>query len=83
MSDIGDKVLAVLRETKPEAAAKLGLDARLEEDLGFTSLDLTEIVFAIEDAFGITVDFDASTARRFQTVRDVVASVEDVVARKG
>jgi acyl carrier protein len=83
MTDVEDKILGLMRETKPEAGANLSLDARLEADLGLTSLDLTEVVFSIEDAFGITVDFDATSAGRFQTVRDVVTNVEQLVARKG
>ena len=83
MTDVEDKILALMRETMPEAPASLTLDASLEADLGLSSLDLTEVVFSIEDAFDITLEFDASSASRFQTVRDVVTHVEDLVAKKG
>jgi acyl carrier protein len=83
MTEVEDKILALIRETMPEAPAELTLDASLEADLGLTSLDITEVVFSIEDAFDITLDFDASTASRFQTVRDVATHVEEIVAGKG
>jgi nodulation protein F len=67
----------------PEATVNLGMETRLDADLGLTSLDLTEVIFEIEDAFGVTLDFDASTASRFQTVRDIVAHVKELVVPKG
>lgn len=83
MTDLEEKILGLMRESKPEVTVNLGMDTRLDADLGLTSLELTEVVFSIEDAFGITLDFDASSAARFQTVGDVVAHVKELVVPKG
>ena len=37
-------------------AEKVTMDARFAEDLDADSLDLVELVMALEEAFGITVD---------------------------
>ncbi len=47
---------------------------RLEEDLGLDSLDRTEMVFAFEDKFQLTIpDKDAAA---FKTVGDIVKYIE-------
>lgn len=48
--------------------------SRLREDLGADSLDVVEVVMAIEEDFGFEVPGDDSEA--FVTVADVIACVE-------
>ncbi|MDR0339817.1 MAG: acyl carrier protein [Desulfovibrio sp.] len=53
-------------EVKPEAS--------FVEDLGADSLDLTELIMAMEEAFGIEIDDD--DAQKLLKVKDAVAYVE-------
>ena len=48
--------------------------ARLVEDLGADSLDLVEIVFALEDQFGREIS--ETEVEKVGTVADVVALIE-------
>jgi len=53
---------------------RLDLDTRLREDLGADSLELVELVFTLEQEFGISIpDGDAAEIR---TVGDVVRYIE-------
>ena len=52
--------------------------SRLRDDLGADSLDVVELVLAVEEAFGFEIDGDDSEA--FETVADVIACVERHVA---
>lgn len=48
------------------------------EDLGIDSLDITEIVMSVEDAFGIEIDVSADLA----CVSDLAAKIEELTAQK-
>lgn len=61
---------------------KLALEARLT-DLSISSLDVVEIVFALEDKFNVELPFNANAQNQeFETLGQVVALVEKQVARK-
>lgn len=47
--------------------------------LGVDSLGVIELVFEVEEAFG--VQFDADTAASLQTVGDVAAHIDQLLAR--
>ena len=58
-------------------AGKLAPEATLE-DLGIDSLQMIEIVFSIEDAFGFKVDADAAEIRtRVKTLQDLAAFIDE------
>ncbi len=46
------------------------------EDLGIDSLDITEIIMSVEDAFGITVEVSSQLA----CVSDLAAKIEELTA---
>ena len=53
--------------------AQVTLDARLRDDLGIDSLCASELMFEIEEEFGVIVaEEDLS---RFQTVRDLAEAI--------
>ncbi len=61
---------------------KLALEAKLT-DLNISSLDVVEIVFALEDKFGVELPFNAnSQSQEFNTLGQVVALVEKQIALK-
>lgn len=49
-------------------------DASFVEDLGADSLDLTELIMSMEEAFGIEIDDEE--AQKLLKVKDAVAYVE-------
>lgn len=61
---------------------KLALNAKLT-DLNISSLDVVEIVFALEDKFRIELPFNANSQNQeFETLGQVVALVEKQIALK-
>lgn len=52
--------------------------------LGIHSLELTEIIFDLEEAYGIEVEMNAAEAwSKLQNVGDIVESVRSLIAAKG
>jgi acyl carrier protein len=63
---------AIARQINVDPSA-VRLDASLDE-LGVTSLDLVEVIMAIEDEFDVTVPLDANQASKtIKTVGDIVS----------
>ncbi|MFW5841882.1 MAG: acyl carrier protein [Bacillota bacterium] len=71
-----EKVKAILVEELDVDEAKVTKDANIIDDLGADSLDVVEMIMALEDAFDITVNDDE--AQKLRTVQDVVAYIEKV-----
>jgi acyl carrier protein len=66
-------------ELKPEAARP---ETRLE-DLDIDSLRMIEILFSVEDAFGITVPAEQAELReKVKTVGDLAAYIDTLVAEQ-
>lgn len=57
-------------------------DATLRDDLGMDSLDLVEMVMALEEQFDIAQVPD-ETAEKFKTVQEVIDFVTRAVAMQG
>jgi acyl carrier protein len=78
MQDIFEKVRDIVaRELKIEPE-KITLDSSFVDDLGADSLDMVELVMALEDEFGISIsDEEAQTIR---TIRDAVEYIENATA---
>jgi acyl carrier protein len=53
------------------------------DELGIESLDAVEMIFELEDRFGIEIPVNANnTGSVFETVADVIRVVEELVAKK-
>lgn len=77
-----DEILDVVAQKAMIDRSKLTPEAKLA-DLNVSSLDMVEVIFALEDKFGITLPFNANTnANEFETVGDVIALVEKQMADK-
>jgi acyl carrier protein len=63
---IMDQLGVSIEEVKP--------DASFVEDLGADSLDLTELIMAMEEEFGIEIDDDE--AQKLVKVKDAVAYID-------
>lgn len=72
-SEILDKVKALVEETL-EADGSALTEQTAYEDLGADSFDLLELVTAMEDEFGITVD-DSADLSQVKTIGDTIDMV--------
>ena len=78
-----DEILDVVAQKAMIDRSKLTPDAKLS-DLNVSSLDMVEVIFTLEDKFGIELPFNANTGiGEFQTVGDVIALVEKQLAAGG
>ena len=69
-----DEIKEVVVEQLSVSADEVKDDAKFVEDLGADSLDVVELVMALEEKFDIEIPDDE--AEKIQTVADVVAYVE-------
>lgn len=69
-----EKIKAILAEQFDEED-KITLDTTLTDDLGADSLDLADVLMAIEDEF--EVEIPDEDIENIKTVGDIVAYIED------
>ncbi len=74
MSEIANKIKAIVVEHLGVDEAKVTLEASFIDDLGADSLDTVELVMAFEEAFNVEIPEDA--AERIATVKDAVEYIE-------
>lgn len=70
-----DDIKEVVVEQLSVSADEVKEDSKFVEDLGADSLDVVELVMALEEKFEIEIPDDE--AEKIQTVADVVAYVEN------
>ncbi|MDQ1847986.1 acyl carrier protein [Gemmobacter fulvus] len=82
---VKDRVIAILAEQAVMDVSDIRLEDSLE-DLGLDSLGLVESIFAIEEAFDISVPFNANSPDRsgfdISSVAAIIAAVEGFVAQR-
>lgn len=77
-----DEILDIVAQKALIDRSKLTPDVKLA-DLNVSSLDMVEVVFALEDKFSVQLPFNANTSGGdIQTVGDVIAMVEKQLAGK-
>lgn len=83
--DVQDKVIAIIAEQALLDPSDVRPEMTLEE-LGIDSLALVESIFAIEEAFDISVPFNANdpkaSAFDISTVASIAAAVAGLVQRR-
>ncbi|TGB10187.1 acyl carrier protein [Streptomyces sp. MZ04] len=75
--NVRENVVTVMRGAGFEGE-ELADDRRLAEDLDIDSTELVEVVVALEQHFGISIDADAEGG--FRTFRDLVDRVERLMS---
>ena len=84
-ADIQDRVIAIIAEQAVLEVADVAPDATLES-LGIDSLGLVESIFAIEEAFDVTVPFNANEPTQsdfdISSVASIIKAVEALVAEQ-
>ena len=82
---VRDKVTAIIAEQAVLDVADVTPDSSLA-DLGIDSLGLVESIFAIEEAFDISVPFNANEPGQsdfdISSVKAIIAAVEKLIAQK-
>lgn len=72
-----EKLSKIIADQLGMNQSEITQDTSLKEDLQADSLDIVEIIMAIEDEFEIQIDDD--DALNFKTVGDVVAYIEKLI----
>lgn len=82
---VEDSVIAIIAEQAVLDISDVGLDQSLES-LGIDSLGLVEAIFAIEEAFDISVPFNANEPSKsdfdISSVAAIIAAVQALIAQK-
>ncbi|MFP4392595.1 MAG: acyl carrier protein [Desulfohalobiaceae bacterium] len=71
-----EKIQEIVAEQLDVPQEQVRPEASFVDDLGADSLDLTELIMAMEDEFEIEIDDDE--AQKLRTVQDVIKYIEAV-----
>ncbi len=71
---VAEKVQKIIVDQLGVSADEVKPEASFVEDLGADSLDLTELIMAMEEEFGIEIDDD--DAQKIIKVQDAVSYIE-------
>lgn len=78
MSDVTSKVTKIIVDQLGVSSDEVKPEAKFVDDLGADSLDLTELIMAMEEEFDIEIADD--DAQKIQKVQDAIDYIE---AKKG
>jgi acyl carrier protein len=78
MTDVVNRVKDILAEECAVDRAALLDDAKLE-DVGISSVDMVQVMFAIEEAFGISIEQE-DMSLDIETVGEVTSAIQRLVA---
>ncbi|MCH2096175.1 MAG: acyl carrier protein [Rhodobacteraceae bacterium] len=83
--NVSDKVIEIIAEQAVLEPSDVTPDSTLE-DLGVDSLGLVESIFAIEEAFDISIPFNANDPSDgdfdISSVKTIIAGIEKLVAEQ-
>ena len=74
MSEISERVKAIIVDKLGVSEAEVTPEATFQQDLGADSLDTVELIMEFEKEFGITIPDDQ--AEKIGTVGDAIAYIE-------
>lgn len=69
-----DKIKDMIVDQLDVEADEVTMDANIQEDLGADSLDIVDLIMAVEDEFEVKIDGDAS--ENIKTVGDIVKFID-------
>lgn len=75
-ANVEEKVKILVMDRLSKTSAEVTLEASFIDDLGADSLDLTELLMALEEEFNVDIDDEANT---IETVGDAVSYIADKV----
>ena len=83
--DVAAQVIAIISQQAQLDVKDVHVGSKLE-GLGLSSLALVEMIFALEDAFDISVPFNANTPEKpdfdMSSVAAIIAAVDGFIAQK-
>jgi len=74
-----ETISRLIIELKPETADKVSADARLQSEVGLTSVEIIDLVLAAEDEFAIEIPDDDTGELMDATVAELARRVEALV----
>jgi acyl carrier protein len=74
-ADVADKVKKIIVDQLGVEEDEVTPDASFIEDLGADSLDIVELIMALEEEFGIEIPDE--DAEKIATVKDAVAYIQE------
>ncbi len=80
MADVQKRIIELIAEQLDRNASEITPEMSFADDLGADSLDLVELIMAVEDEFGIEIPDDAAENIKF--VKDAIKYVQDKLAQK-
>jgi len=82
MDELSREIIGRIKAHADPELGEVTLQTNLN-DLGIHSLELTEIIFDLEEDYGIAIDMNTTEAwARLSVVGDIVAAVRDLIAKK-
>lgn len=82
MADVANDVISIIASKVPGGRTDLTLNDNLQ-DIGIESIDAIEMVFDLEEKFGVQIPYNANdAAQQFATVGDVVKAIKGLVEQK-
>ena len=75
MAAVEERIKQIIGEQLGVTAEEVTPEASFIDDLGADSLDIVELVMAIEEEYGLEIPDEA--AERMQTIGDAIAYVEE------
>ncbi len=82
---VKDKVIEIIAEQAVLETSDVSVDSTLA-DLGIDSLGLVESIFAIEEAFDISIPFNANEPDKsdfdISTVQSIITGIETLIAEQ-
>jgi nodulation protein F len=82
-NDIAARAIDAIASHSELEAAQITRDTKLDE-VGISSLELTEIVMDLEDLFDVQIDLNAAEAwETLRNVGDIIDAMEELVSARG
>jgi acyl carrier protein len=78
MASVLDKIKEIVSEQLDVAQEEITPESSFVDDLGADSLDLTELIMAMEDEFDLEIDDEE--AQKLRTVQDAIKYIESKAA---
>ncbi len=78
MASVLEKIKEIVSEQLDVSQEEITPEASFVDDLGADSLDLTELIMAMEDEFDLEIDDEE--AQKLRTVQDAIKYIESKTA---
>jgi len=75
-----EDIKRLIIELKPEVAGKVNDEARLQSEIGLTSVEIIDLVIAAEDEFEIEIPDDDTGELMDATVLDLALRVKSLIS---